>query len=191
MKTLISVTSRRRLPLACILTAALALASCGGGGGGTSAAPAAPNTIVASFVDIVPGINFSWSTAQQSSVKISVKRASGAALGDLRVVLSDYLCDDPTGGAGLLPNPVRTSAYLSYALTVPPLANEQGATAATLDLSALQIPASRKYVLVEVFDDTARVALYGQLVKPTALGALAISLPGPDAVIAGSCANPG
>ena len=116
MKSITTIAACRRLPLACVLLGTLALASCGGGGGG-SAAVAAPSNVIASFLDIMPGLNFFWSTSQQASVGITLTRASGAALGDLKMVLSTSTCDDPTGGGGQLVHPVRTSVLIAVPLT--------------------------------------------------------------------------
>lgn len=192
MKFITSIAACRRLPLTCVLLGTLALASCGGG----SSTVAAPNNIIASFLDIIPGINFPWSTSQQSAVDISLSRG-GAALGELRVTLSDYSCVDPTGGTAPLGNPIRTAnQYFSYSLIKEEDSNgkdEQGATSVTIALAGLkfQFPAATNYVLLEVFDDSLGVALYGKLVAPAGLSGLTISLPGPDAPMIASCANPG
>jgi hypothetical protein len=192
MKYITTIAACRRLPLACVLIGTLALASCGGGGSAApsvTAAPVATNTVIASFLDIVPGLNFLWSTVQQTQVDISLSRG-GAALGDLRVTLSDYSCVDPTGGTDPLVSPIRTAnQFLSYSLS----SNEQSASSATVGLAGLkfQVPAATKYVLTEVFDDNLGIALYGRLVAPADLAALKISLPGPNASVVASCASPG
>lgn len=189
MKYIINIKTFRRLPLVCVLVGALALASCGGGSGGTIAAPTAPPTILDGFLGMMPALGFSWSTAQQVQVGIGMSRASGAALGDLTVSVSNYFCDDPTGGGGMLVHPIRTSALTSYTLD----ASQQKATATTFDLAALvlQVPAATSYVLVEVYDGASNVMLYGNLAAPAALGTLKISLPGSDAPVVASCAKPG
>ena len=185
MKTITSIDACRRLPLVCVLICTLALASCGGGAG-TTATPAAavtPPTVLDGFLGMMPALGFSWSTAQQTPVGIGMSRASGGALGDLTISLSNYFCDDPTGGGGKLASPVRTSAYTSYILD----ADQQKATDAKFDLAglALQVPVATSYVLVEVYDGASNVMLYGKLVAPAALGTLNISVP-VDPVVA-SC----
>jgi hypothetical protein len=192
MKTIISIDACRRLPLACVLIGTLALASCGGG---SSATVAAPNNIIASFLDIIPGIDFPWSTSQQTAVNISLSRVSGAALGELRVTLSDYSCVDPTGGTDPLVNPIRTgNQFLSYSLIkVPDGKDEQSATSATISLAELkfQVSIATKYVLAEVFDDSLGIALFGKLVRPADLATLKISLPSADAPVVALCGNLG
>jgi hypothetical protein len=189
MKTFISVTACRRLPLLCVLIATLVQAGCGGGGGGSSATSGTSTTptVLDGFLGLMPALDFSWSTAQQAQVGIQVSRATSAALGELTVSVSNYFCDDPTGGGGILAHPVRTSALTSYTLD----ANEKNATAATFDLAALalQVPTAASYVLVEVYDGASNVMLYGELVAPAALPTLKISLPA--VAVRASCSNPG
>ena len=174
--------------LICVLAGALALASCGGGGG--SATPpqdATPPTVLDGFLGLMPALGFSWSTSQQTSVGIELSRASGAALGDLTVSVSNYFCTDPTGGGGTLAHPVRTSALTSYTLD----AGQQKVNATTFDLAALalQVPTAANYVLVEVYDGASNTMLYGKLVAPAALPTLKISVPA--AAVRASCAGPG
>jgi hypothetical protein len=200
MKFITSIAACRRLPLACVFIGVLALSSCGGGGSAAADAGnggSTSNNIFASFLDIVPRLDFSWSTSKQTAVDLSLSRLSGAVLGELRVTLSDYSCVDPTGGTAPLSNPIRTAnQYFSYSLIKEEDSNgkdEQGATSVTIALAGLkfQFPAATNYVLLEVFDDSLGIALYGKLVEPADLAGLAISLPGPDAPVVASCANPG
>jgi hypothetical protein len=161
MKFITTTAASRRLTLATMLLGTLALASCGGGGSSTTPA-------VASFLDIVAKPGFLWSTAQQAKPSIDLTRSSGAALGNLTVLVSSYACGGST-------NPVSSGLFTSFALTP----DEQAKTAATLDLSTLplQIPAAATYVLVEAVDNNRKIALYSKLVKPAALAGLTISVP--------------
>jgi hypothetical protein len=201
MKYIKKMTACRRAQLACVLVSTLALASCGGGGG--SAAPVTSSNIIASFLDIIPGLNFSWSTSQQGPVGIVLSRASGGAAGDLSVVIAKYSCIDPTGGAGLLPHPVHLDNYLLYPLTAD---QQQQKTPVTLNLAALNvmIPAATNTVLVEVLDNNdPSLELYSKLVAPADLPTLNIVIPLPQLRDAtgraldsspsplASCANPG
>lgn len=199
MKFITSIAACRRLSLACVFIGVLALSSCGGGGSAAADAGnggSTSNNIFANFLDIVPRLNFSWLTSQQTAVDIRLIRLSGAVLGELRVTLSDYSCVDTTGGTDPLVNPIRTdNQFLSYSLIKeePIGKDEQGATSATIGLAELQFqfPTATNYVLLEVFDDSLGIALYGKLVAPAGLAGLTISLPGPDAPVVASCANPG
>jgi hypothetical protein len=181
MKQMASMTALRRLPLACILMGALA--SCG-----DSSAPAAPapsGTTVDSLLTIVPAQDTSSPTTAQAGIALS--RISNTKLGDLTLVLSNYLCQDPTGSGALLAHPARTGQLASYSLGK----NEQSADAATVAMGGLafQIPPTAAHVLVEVIDHGRNIALYGKLVAPAMLAGLKIALP--ETPLLASCAGPG
>jgi hypothetical protein len=182
MKYINKMTACRRLPLACALICTLALASCGGGGGGgdATATPATvrSSTVLEGFFRMMPDLSFLWTTSQQREVEITLRRAdTSAALGDLSVVISKYICDDPTGG-GQLPHPVHLDNYLLYSLTV----DEQITTSAILNLGQLQLqlPAATSHVLVEALDNNdPSLELYSKLVAPAELAGLQIVIPSP------------
>ena len=156
----------------------LTLAACGGGGG--SSDPVTPPSATG-FADIAPKAGFTWSTTQQTSARITLSRASGQALGNLTLLVSDYVCD------GSSPSPVRGSRFTSLALSP----QQQAASSAKLDLHALQlqVPAAAGRVLAEVVDNQRKVALYGRLVVPASLSSVSVSVP--DTPTPANCANPG
>jgi hypothetical protein len=179
MNKLVIASAARPAARAALALGILTLAACGGGGGspGDPAPPAAPTA----FVDVVPKAGFSWATAQQAAPRIALSRASGQALGNLSLLVSDYVCD------GKSPNPVRGSRFTALALTP----SQQAALSVTLDLHALQlqVPASAGRVLAEVVDNQRKVALYSRLVVPAALSSVSVSVP--DTPSLASCASPG
>jgi hypothetical protein len=151
----------RRLSFACLMTGALASCDHDSRSAATQASPA------------------------QSGLALS--RTSNAKLGDLTLVLSNYLCQDPTGSDALLAHPARTGQLASYAFGK----NEQSATAVTVAMTALgfQIAQTGALVLVEVIDHRSNSALYGKLVAPSALAGLKIAVP--ETPLLASCAAPG
>ena len=157
----------------------LTLAACGGGGG-SSADPTPPATATA-LTDVAPKAGFSWTTTQQAAPRIALSRASGQALGNLSLLVSDYVCGDKS------PNPVRGSRYTVLSLTP----SQQAALSVTLDLHALQlqVPASAGRVLAEVVDNQRKLALYSRLVVPASLSSVSVSVP--DTPSLASCASPG
>ncbi len=181
MKQTASMIALRRLPLACILVGALA--SCG-----DSSAPVAPapsGTTVDSLLTIVPGQDSSSPTTAQAGIALS--RISNTKLGDLTLVLSNYLCQDPTGSSALLAHPARAGQLASYSLGK----NEQSAAAMTVAMEGLQfqIPPTGGLVLAEVIDHGRNIALYGKLVAPAALAGLKIAVP--ETPLLASCTSPG
>ena len=186
MKLIATMTALGRLPLACLLMGALA--SCGDGSRSTAApAPAAtapPGIALNSLLAIIPALGLSSPAAQAG---MALSRISHTKLGDLTLVLSNYLCQDPTGGGALLAHPARTGQLASYSLGK----NEQGADAATVGMAGLEfkIPLAGTHVLVEVIDNHRNLALYGKLVAPAALAGLDIAVP--ETPLLASCANPG
>jgi hypothetical protein len=171
----------RRLPMACILMAALA--SCGDSSAPAASAPS--GTTVASLLTIVPGQGSSSPTTAQAGIALS--RISNTKLGELTLVLSNYLCQDPTGSGTLLAHPARTGQLASYSLGK----KEQSADATTVAMAGLQfqIPPTGALVLVEVIDHSRNIALYGKLVAPAALAGLKIAVP--ETPLLASCAGPG
>jgi hypothetical protein len=161
MKHIAGMITLRHLSFACLLTGALA--SCDD----DSRSAAAQN-----------------SPAQAG---MALSRTSNAKLGDLTLVLSNYLCQDPTGSGALLAHPARTGQLASYSLAK----NEQSADTATVAMEGLkfQIPLAGTLVLVEVIDHGHNIALYGKLVAPAALAGLKIAVP--ETPLLASCANPG
>ncbi len=130
---------------------------------------------------------FSSPAVPQAQAGIALARIAHTRLGGLTLVLSNYLCQDPTGSAELLPHPARTGQLASYSLGK----NEQNAAAVTVAMAVLQfkIAQTGTHVLVELIDHQANIALYGKLVAPSALAALSIAMP--QTPVLASCANPG
>ena len=175
------MTALRRLSLACILMGALA--SCGSGSAPAARAPSV--TTVDSLLTIVQVQSSSSPTTAQTGIALS--RMSNTKLGDLTLVLSNYLCLDPTGSGTLLAHPARTGQLASYSLGK----NEQGTAAATVAMEGLafQIAPTGALVLVEVIDHSRNLALYGKLVAPATLAGLKIAVP--ETPLLASCSGPG
>jgi hypothetical protein len=164
MKSIITIAASGRMALTCLLIAALT--SCGGGSG--SATTSSAKSVLTSFLQISPPAGFFWSTSKPSSVAITLSRNPSARLGNLTVLVSNYLCN---GGA----NPVHAGLFASYSL----LPIDQIGLSAKVGLASetLQIPAATALVLVEVVDNSRGIALVSQLVAPAALATLTLQVP--------------
>lgn len=175
MKFIGTMAGLRRMALACMLIGTLT--SCGGGGG-DSTTTSAPKPGITSFLQINPLAGFSWSTSQQTTPTITLTRMPGAALGNLTVLLSNYVCDGSN-------RPVRGGLFRSFSLTP----SQQATTSVTLGSSALklQIPAAATYVLVEVVDNNRKIVLYSQLVAPAALALAPLAISVPDVPALSDC----
>ena len=177
MNNIATSNAARHAMQAVFILAMLTLVSCGGGSATDSATPPSAT----GFADIAPKAGFTWSTTQQTSARIALSRASGQALGNLTLLVSDYVCD------GSSPNPIRGSRFTSFVLSP----QQQAALSLTLDLHALQlqVPAAAGRVLAEVVDNQRKLALYGRLVVPASLASMTVSVP--DTPTLANCANPG
>ncbi len=155
-----------------IFLLAAALSACGGGGGTASSSASAPAVQTpTTFQSVQPAPNFDWSTARKAAPHITLSRSSGA-LGPAALFVSAYSCVDLNDGSTPLTSPLGLDQFASYTLNNA----QQALGSLSIDLSALtlQLPATQKYVLVELV--SASQTLYSQLLTPTELGQLQITL---------------
>jgi hypothetical protein len=118
----------------------------------------------------VPAASFTWTTAQQSAVGITLSRVSHSVLGTaVKLVLSSYTCTHPALGS--LANPMATGTYTSYPLTTTQAAQ----TSTTISLSSFQIPSAVSTVLVEVTDGNS--TLYSKRQTVASLTSLSLAFP--------------
>jgi hypothetical protein len=126
----------------------LLLGACGGGSGGGASKEdqniATPE--VTSFDKVKVAEGFDWKTSQSINPALTIRRADNAFLGEgWTVSLTDYACSD--AALGDYETPVATSQYLRL-----PLSNGDALlTQARLEIGALQLPAGKSDVLVEVY----------------------------------------
>lgn len=171
MKLITPVASCRHVTMLCALLGTLFLPGCSGGSAGTSAA-VTPPPVLASFSDIVPAPGFTWATAKQVAPAITLSPVASPAidipglaaidLSDLSVLISNYTCQDPTGGSGPLSTPLRTSLLVSLPYATLNVAN----------LKNIQIPAATGDLLVEIVDGNS--VLHSELLTPDRLSSLKI-----------------
>lgn len=174
MKLINPIASPRRAPAVCALLGTLMLSACGGGAGGASSAsaPVATTPTVTSFAQVTAMPNFSWSTSTALQPAVGISRSSGASLGALTLLVSNYICVDPTSSSGArLHFPLRDGLLTAYSLS----AAEQAATKFTWNQLGLQTTAATSLLLVELVEGNSTI--YSKLVQPSALATLSITLP--------------
>jgi hypothetical protein len=185
MKHIAGVMALRRLSAACLLMGMLASCS----NGADSAAPSASGAgILNRLLAFIRASGMSSPAGPtQAEAAIALSRISHAQLGELTLVLSNYLCQDPSGSGNMLLHPARTGQLASYSLSK----SEQSADAVTVAMPArqFQIPQAGARVLVEVIDQRRNMALYGKLVALPGLAGLNIAVP--ETPLLAVCANPG
>jgi hypothetical protein len=168
-------TTQYRLGFVAIVAS---LAACGGGGGGSSstatstAGGSTTPAAVTKFADISVPAGFTWKTVTDASaVSVSLNRTSAAALGNVRVVVSNFIETDPTGSGAAI-EPMSTDVIGTA------LASNAAGTSATAAFGTLRFPAGTTFVLVEVFDvgGGARLASGKVAVATLASAGLALTL---------------
>lgn len=153
--------------------AAALLTACGGGGGGGGGG----STTQPSLNDAAVPSSFNWATTQNlGDIKVTVKRASGAALGTVQVWVSNVQDTDPQDASVKLAEPMRGTRLASA------LATNTSGSSGQADLGGLSLPSATTAVLVEVLDPTntpgGRVAY--QRVTPAQLSAgVTLTIPAP------------
>jgi hypothetical protein len=160
--------------LSCLALSALALAACGGGSGGSTPSPAVtppPAVTVSSFKAVSVSSTFGWLTMQTvPNVAVTLNRASGLALGEARVVISNFIDKDPTGsGAAIAP---MSTDVIAWALA----GNTAGSTG-NADFGTINFPAGTSRVMVEAFSLADGSKLAGQVVTVSSFSAGALALP--------------
>jgi hypothetical protein len=132
--------------VATVLSAAF-LVACGGGGGSSAVLPT-PNSSVASFSQVSAPRGFAWSSAKSSqAVMVSITRSSGAALGQVRVVISNFIETDPTGSG--MPIPTMSTDVIASSI-----AGSNSLATDTANFGRIQWPLGLSQVLVEIFSVT-------------------------------------
>lgn len=151
---------------------ALFLGACGGGGventqpstasTGTAQptpseqAPTANESLLKALV--VPS-GFKWETKNaNTAVSLRLNRSSGAAIGDVRITVSNFIDEDPTGSGEKIA-PISTDVITST------LANVGSASTLTVPFGSMVLPASTTEVLVEVFSQQTGVRLTSSLIS--------------------------
>jgi hypothetical protein len=138
--------NQSRVFMTVALGAALLLGACGGGDSANKDDQKNKPQEITSFDKVKVADAFDWKTSQSTSPSLTIRRADNAVLGEgWTVSLTDYACSD--AALGDYETPVATSQYLRL-----PLSNGDALlTQARLEIGALQLPAGKSDVLVEVY----------------------------------------
>jgi hypothetical protein len=97
------------------------------------------------FKSIVAPTGFRWETRRsEPAVGLTLKRASNASIGEVRITISNYIDRDPTGSGEQI-------APISTDVITTTTANSREQPTLIVPFGHLAVPNSVEFVLVEVF----------------------------------------
>jgi hypothetical protein len=146
---------RNRLFLTVVMASALTACGGGGGGGGTTPEPPPPVT----FLSTVPGADMTWSTATDSTLSVTVKKADGSPASGAAVRVFTVSHTGPDGSplaspegvaqsqidtaltdaSGALSLPIRLSATLSELMIVATMSDSKAQGVVSLASPSLSL----------------------------------------------------